>query len=176
MLSGILAIVLFKADISLALVYEFMGVVISPAVLPIVFSLTWQTCAAAGAVAGSLGGLFSGIVAWILVTISNYDEVNLDNLSQDWPLFAGNLTSFVASAVICIGVSLVWPQHTFAWSDLKVVYQLEEEDASMVEEDDPETMQKATKFTIRFGVAVTVVLLGWPIFMIPAQVFSLGYF
>ena len=100
-----------------------MGILISPAVVPVTFSLTWADCSASGAIAGSLCGLLCGLLTWIATALNEYGAVNLESLSGQWPMFAGNVVSGGGSALICIGISLLYPQG-FDWTDLKAVVAL----------------------------------------------------
>lgn len=97
-----------------------MGILISPAVIPVILSLTWNECSAASAISGSLLGVLSGVVAWISIASSNYGIVNLDTLGREWPMFGGNAVSVAVSTCVCVGLSVAWPE-CFAWEDMMAV-------------------------------------------------------
>lgn len=48
----------------------FMAIVVTPAALPLGFSISWAKCSAAGAIAGTLGGLAGGLATWLAVAAS----------------------------------------------------------------------------------------------------------
>ena len=90
-LSGVLAIILLKADISLGWVYLFMGVVIGSAVLPIAFAITWRNCSAAGAIAGAISGQIAAIISWLVSAKAHGGEITLKT--------TGGLLAVVAMSV-----------------------------------------------------------------------------
>jgi Na+/proline symporter len=86
-ISGLLAVVLLKADLSLGWVYLFMGVIIGSAVLPIAFAITWKNCSAAGAISGAILGQAAGLISWLVTTKALSGEINLKTTGgwQDQP-------------------------------------------------------------------------------------------
>lgn len=152
-----------------------MGIIISPAVVPVVFALTWADCSAAGATIGAISGLFAGILSWICTALNDFGEVTKVSLDREWPLFTGNIVAALGSTIVCVGISLVWPQN-FSWSDLKVSVALSEPD-SRVPAEPEHVVLRLQRFTVWSGVVVSLVLLVvWPVLVLPARVFSEGYF
>ena len=81
-ISGVLAVILLKLNLSLGWVYLFMGVVIGSAVLPIAFAITWKNCSAAGAISGAVLGQIAGLISWLVSTKMLYGVINLDNTGE----------------------------------------------------------------------------------------------
>jgi Na+/proline symporter len=84
-ISGVLAIVLLKLDVSLGWVYLFMGICIGSAVLPIAFAITWKNCSAAGAISGAILGQVAGVVSWLVTTKTLEGSITLET-TGGWPL------------------------------------------------------------------------------------------
>ncbi len=75
--SGALAVILLKLELSLGWVYLFMGVVIGSAVLPVAFSITWKNCSAAGAISGSVLGFIAALISWLVSAKMLFGEITL---------------------------------------------------------------------------------------------------
>ena len=68
---------------------------------------TWKDLNQAGAVGGSVGMVLAFIV-WLITCKTYTGSITVDNLSNQWVSFAGNVTALVAE-VISIVLSLIWP-------------------------------------------------------------------
>jgi Na+/proline symporter len=75
--SGALAVILLKLNLSLGWVYLFMGVIIGSAVLPIAFCITWKNCSAAGAISGAVLGFIAALISWLVSAKVMFGEINL---------------------------------------------------------------------------------------------------
>ena len=115
-------------------VYNFMGIIIGGAVVPVAYLLTWCptpawrcSCAhrpnlsthsplprrgasAAGAVAGAWAGQLSGIVAWLSVAAAMPGGVSVTTTDKLEAQLAGNIASIGVSGVVCTVISLLRPQ------------------------------------------------------------------
>jgi SSS family transporter len=119
--SGVLAIILFRLEISLGWLYLAMGNFIGSAVFPIAFSITWEKCSALGAIAGAIGGLVCSILAWVNACSKLNDGiVTVDTLGQNLPMLAGNITALAISPLICVTISMLRPQN-YDWEVMKSV-------------------------------------------------------
>jgi len=174
-LSGVLAVVLLKLELSLGWVYLFMGIIIGSAVFPIACALTWAKCSAFAAITSTLIGTPAAIITW-LVTAStlNDGKLTIDTTGQDYPMLAGNLVALFFSALVCIILSYIKPQN-FDWNDFKKIPTISlpaEQD-----QDSPEVMAKVLSWTYKTGGLLTFILIiFWPLLALPAGVFSKGYF
>lgn len=72
---GVLAIALFAIGLSLGFVYLFMGILVSPAVIPLASCLTWSKASRIGAIGGSINGLLLGLTAWLVTCYAYYGSV-----------------------------------------------------------------------------------------------------
>lgn len=176
---GALAIVLQEMDLSLGWVYLAMGVLIGSAVIPIAFALTWSKCSRYGAIAGALIGQIAGIIVWLVWAKVGYEEVTVDTTGKDFPMLAGNLTSILSSGIICVVISLIYPEET-NWEETRAIPMLEDDPNAFLAktgEDSFDGMTKAFVWTAYYGTGGTMILvIAWPILALPAQVFSKGYF
>lgn len=76
-------------------------------------------CSARAAIVSSLVSLPLAIMAWLVTAAKlNDGEVSVETTGQDYPMLAGNLVALVLSALLCIGLSFVWPDD-FDWARLK---------------------------------------------------------
>ncbi|KAG2494462.1 hypothetical protein HYH03_007514 [Edaphochlamys debaryana] len=178
-ISGVVAVILLKLEVSLGWVYLFMGIVIGSAVFPIACSLTWSKVSATAAVASALITTPLAIMTWLITAAKlNDGKINLDTTGQDYPMLAGNLVALFFSMILCITFSFIWPQN-YDWEELKSIPAIhtEDEHKNEDEEDSPEALDRVIKFTWATGGTLTLVLLIlWPILALPAKVFNQGYF
>jgi len=196
-LSGVLAVILFELKIGLGWIYVAMGNFIGSAVFPVAFALTWKRCSALGAVLGCWIGLGLSMLAWCLAAQTSRlgkgtKVVNVDTLGDDLPSLAGNLVALLSSPVICVAVSLIWPQKDFDWDQLKKKTEqwLIEDDIDESErvthseligmnhgeEDSEEELSKVLYFSYWFGGGLSIVLIiVWPLLTLPEVSFSKSY-
>lgn len=181
-ISGVIAIILLKLEVSLGWVYLFMGIVIGSAVFPVACALTWRKCSAMAAIVASLTTTPLAIMTWLITAAKlNDGELNLDTTGQDYPMLAGNLVALFWSAIVCVIMSYIWPQN-YDWNELKAIPMQCEEGVGSTkalpeDEDSEEMMDKVIAWTWKTGGALTFILLiGWPVLTLPAKVFSEGYF
>ncbi|KND04472.1 solute:sodium symporter (SSS) family transporter [Spizellomyces punctatus DAOM BR117] len=178
---GILAIVLNEIGVSLGYLYLLMGVLLSPAVFPIAFTLTWRKQTATGAIAGAVTGFVCGVSLWLIVTKAYYGEINIDTTGGNYPMLAGNLASLIISGIVSTAVSLYNPDD-FDWESTKNLKQLtdtpSEEHILDEKETDPKRLDNAARFAYIWAGGLTVVLvIIWPIPMyLSKYVFSKPFF
>eukprot|EP00285_Hemiselmis_virescens_P008888 CAMPEP_0173392260 /NCGR_PEP_ID=MMETSP1356-20130122/18847_1 /TAXON_ID=77927 ORGANISM="Hemiselmis virescens, Strain PCC157" /NCGR_SAMPLE_ID=MMETSP1356 /ASSEMBLY_ACC=CAM_ASM_000847 /LENGTH=820 /DNA_ID=CAMNT_0014350007 /DNA_START=20 /DNA_END=2482 /DNA_ORIENTATION=- len=183
--SGVLSIVLLNIPgINLGWVYQAMGNFIGSAVCPIVFALVWKDCTGVGAIAGALGGLAGSMIAWMSIAAEmNNGVVNVGSLAHENAFLGGNITALFLSPLICFIVSMMKPQN-YDWAQLTKTtesYLIEEDrhahaNEQVLEEDSPEAMDVALKWTTRTGALMTFVLLiAWPLLALPQKNFTKSY-
>lgn len=88
---GVLAVVLRAIGVDLGYMYLLMGIISSPAVVPIAYTLTWRKQSAAAAITAACFGLVSGIAVWLGVAKSLTGEITLASTGGNYPMLAGNL-------------------------------------------------------------------------------------
>jgi Na+/proline symporter len=65
---GIAGLIFFYIGVSMGWLYEFMGVVLGSAVVPIALCVTWSKANKWGCIGGSIIGFFAGLIAWLVTT------------------------------------------------------------------------------------------------------------
>jgi len=174
---GVLAILLNKAGVSLGWMYLAMGVFIGSAVMPVAFLLLWNKANAKGAMTGAIAGMLLGITTWLVLTKVEYGRVTLDTTGRNAPMLAGNLVSILSGGAIHAIISYLSPQN-YDWVSTRHITMVDRANIDVPEEEFNETKLKhARTWIIRWGVAFTILIaIIWPIFALPAKVFSEGYF
>ncbi|KAH8827641.1 urea transporter [Flagelloscypha sp. PMI_526] len=108
---GLAGLIFYYIGISMGWLYEFMGVVLGSAVVPIALAITWSKANKHGCIWGSIAGFVAGVIAW-LVTAStlNGGAVTVETTGGDYPMLAGNLGSIGVGGIISVLVSYIWPE------------------------------------------------------------------
>eukprot|EP01025_Chloroclados_australasicus_P032562 TRINITY_DN329_c0_g3_i3.p1 TRINITY_DN329_c0_g3~~TRINITY_DN329_c0_g3_i3.p1 ORF type:complete len:665 (-),score=74.41 TRINITY_DN329_c0_g3_i3:419-2413(-) len=177
--SGVVAVILLEIGLNLGWVYLFMGIMIGSAVIPISYTLTWKDANPNGAILGAIIGMICAFIAWLSQCAREYDDINVDNLGENFPMLAGNVVAIGMSGIICTAYSLRYP-HNFDWAKLKEIPLIEQDgSADLAEEgeDSAEGLLGALRFTVIYGSILSgVLIILWPLLALPAGVFSQGYF
>jgi len=184
---GVLAVILREIGIDLGYLYSLMGIITSPAVVPIAFTLTWRKQTSIAAISGCVFGLVAGIAVWLGVTQSLFGVITIKTTFDNYPMLAGNLTALVGSGLVTVIISLINPDN-FDFNETKTkLQQLTDDEIEGVTtaeryedpiEHDEVLLKKATRFAVLSSVGLTVVLiLIWPIPMFLSRyVFSREFF
>ncbi|PNW79617.1 hypothetical protein CHLRE_08g360250v5 [Chlamydomonas reinhardtii] len=181
LVSGCVAVILLKLNVSLSWVYMFMGIVIGSAVFPIAASLTWAKCSATAACVSAVMTTPLSVMTWLIVAAKlNNGVLSLNTTGQDYPMLAGNLVALFLSMILCIILSYIFPQD-FDWAELRNIPVLDSDpnaDPNNFDGDDsPQALNKVVRFTwITSGILTLLLLILWPCLALPAMVFSQGYF
>jgi hypothetical protein len=176
---GALAVFLDWLGLNLGWVYLFMGIVIGSAVIPLWNMMTWKKASGTGAVIAAWAGLVCGVVSWLVACSIQSGDINIDNLGKNEPMLTGNLFAILSSGIIHYIISMMRPQD-FDFdtldSNIKLV-EVDDTSGLTAEDKDPVMLAKASKWIIRRGWALTIVLVViWPLLSIPAGVFTKDYF
>ncbi|RUP47702.1 Sodium:solute symporter family-domain-containing protein [Jimgerdemannia flammicorona] len=184
-LMGVLAVILRAIGIDLGYMYLLMGIISSPAVVPIAYTLTWSKQSGAAAIFASLFGLVSGIAVWLGVAKSLTGEITLASTGGNYPMLAGNLVALLGSGLVTTIWSLVLPEN-FDFNITKTrLQQLNDDEAeggNVVYQDpidhDEGLLKKASRFAFMSSVVLTIVLvIIWPLPMFFSHyVFSKEFF
>lgn len=100
--------VVFETGIDLNWIFYSGAIVTIPCFPPVILSIIWVKATGIGLISGGIAGLICGISA-TLATASTYDgglKNFLMNTVQDYAILAGTCSSFGASLVCCIVVSI----------------------------------------------------------------------
>ncbi|KAI0674267.1 urea transporter [Trametes maxima] len=109
---GILGLIFYYIGISMGWLYEFMGVVLGSAVVPIAMCITWSKANKWGSLAGAVVGFCAGVTAWLVTTSAlNGGDLSVTTTGGDLEMLAGNLTSIGVGGIITVVTSLIWPDN-----------------------------------------------------------------
>lgn len=176
LLMGIFGIALNHIGVSINFLYLAMGVFIGPAVVPVAYSIVWGRASAKGAVSGAITGLVCGLTVWLSYGSTFDGGLSIENLENDEVMLAGNLVSILSSAVICTGVSLLFPDDC-DWSTTRAIPLIEDDPNAHIPFETEEALERALKKITIVGVIVAFLLvILWPLLTLPVGVFSKGYF
>jgi SSS family transporter len=162
---GMLSSVLLQLGASLQYVYLAMGILIGPAVVPIVLTVSWKKTNGISVILGSIGGLIAGVIAWLTSTWFLYGQLSVETTGQTTPLLLGNIVSISVGAAITIIGSLVRPDH-FNYEVMKQrILVVDDKIRSIIEKDtDDSQLQRYGKFVRRYAIALSLLLVViWPL-------------
>ncbi|KAL4252377.1 sodium:solute symporter (SSF) family protein [Abortiporus biennis] len=109
---GLLGLIFFYIGISMGWLYEFMGVVLGSAVVPIALCVSWKKANKWGCIVGSVAGFCAGIIAWLVTTATLNDNViNVTTSGGDFEMLAGNLASIGVGGIVTCVSSILWPDN-----------------------------------------------------------------
>ncbi|TBU55536.1 urea transporter [Dichomitus squalens] len=109
---GFLGLIFFYIGISMGWLYEFMGVVLGSAVVPIAMCVTWRKANKWGCIIGAIAGFCMGVMAWLVTTSAlNGGELTVTTTGGDLEMLAGNLASIGVGGIVTIVVSTIWPEN-----------------------------------------------------------------
>ncbi|CAG8624019.1 16105_t:CDS:2 [Funneliformis caledonium] len=167
---SILAIILNFIGIDLGYMYLLMGIISSPAVIPVTYTITWSKQSATAAVSAALMGVVCGITAWLVTAQSLYHEITIKSTGENYPMLAGNLTSLITSGLITTVLSLVKPANfDFEITRTKLEVLTDDEVVTNTLHDDPierdpVRLRAAFKFAVTSSILLTIVLIFiWPL-------------
>jgi len=162
--------------INLGWVYNFMGIVIGSAVVPLWYCLTWKNANAAGAIAGAWLGQVLAVVVWLVVAQIDQGAINVDTLGTLNCQMGGCITAILSSGLIHTLWSLAAPQN-YDWESMGKIEMLEDDQRGLdPAEFSEEFLVGALKWVKKWGYGFTIVMvIVWPVLSFPAGVFSRSY-
>ncbi|CAL1711071.1 unnamed protein product [Somion occarium] len=111
-LMGVLGTIFFYIGISMGWLYEFMGVVLGSAVVPIAVCICWKRANKWGSIGGAVAGFCAGITTWLITTSAlNHGVVNVTTSGGDLEMLSGNLASIGVGGIITCVTSYFWPEN-----------------------------------------------------------------
>ncbi|KAJ3558427.1 hypothetical protein NM688_g931 [Phlebia brevispora] len=118
---GLLGLIFFYIGISMGWLYEFMGVVLGSAVVPIALCVSWKKANKWGCISGAIAGFCAGIIAWLVTTACLNDNViNVTTTGGDLEMLAGNLASIGVGGIVTCVASYFWPED-FNWDVTRAI-------------------------------------------------------
>ncbi|KZT03620.1 urea transporter [Laetiporus sulphureus 93-53] len=108
---GFLGLIFYYIGISMGWLYDFMGVVLGSAVVPIAICVTWKKANKWGCICGAVAGFCSGVIAWLVSTATLNDSIiNVTTSGGDHEMLSGNLASIGIGGIVAVTTSLIWPE------------------------------------------------------------------
>ncbi|ORY79949.1 solute symporter family transporter [Protomyces lactucae-debilis] len=96
--------------LDLGWLYNFMGVVVCPAVVPVFYAFSWKKQPWIAMIVAPLAALVAGLTAWLVTAAALHDGViSIETTGTLYAQLAGNLTSLMVSAIVATTISLIWP-------------------------------------------------------------------
>ena len=182
MIMGGFPAILNEFGIGLGWVYNFMGIMIGSAVVPIAALVTWKDASAVAAIAAAWIGCFSGVIAWTVTAKACFNETTKDTLGEEPAQLAGNCCAIGVSGVILWVVSVIKPQN-FDWDIMRngITRVDDAEDAGDSKiaewERSPEFLAEAKDWIVRRGVVGALgLIVAWPLATVSWGVFSKSIF
>ncbi|TIA86102.1 hypothetical protein E3P99_03788 [Wallemia hederae] len=109
---AVLGVIFNYIGIGMGYLYELMGIVLCPAVAPLICCITWGKASKRACLGGALVSLPLGIIAWVVTAYKlNDGVVDKTTTGQDYPMLAGNTVSFGLSILISVVGSLIFPDN-----------------------------------------------------------------
>lgn len=167
---GALAVILNYIGIDLGYMYLLMGIICSPAVFPVAFTITWRKQTSSAAIGASVIGVCAGIAVWLGTAHRLYGEITIDTTGRNYPMLAGNLTSLLLSLIITLVWSTIAPEN-FDFEVTRTKLQILTDDEIVQNatyqdpiETDPVRLRKAFRFAVISSIVLTIVLvIVWPL-------------
>jgi len=162
--------------INLGWVYNFMGIVIGSAVVPLWYCLTWKQANASGAIAGAWIGQALAVIVWLVVAQVDQGEINVTTLGTLNCQMGGCITAIVSSGLIHTLWSLASPQN-YNWESMGQIAMLEDDQSGLdPAEFSEEFLNGALLWVKRYGFGFTILMaVIWPVLSLPAGVFTKSY-
>lgn len=175
-LMGLVGIVFNTIDIDLSFLYSAMAVFISPALCPIIYSISWGRASARGANIGALSGLVAGVSVWLAYGSTFDGGLTKENLDHVEVHLVGALTSILVSFVVCTGLSFYDPDDC-DWSTTRAITLIEDDPNSRLTFETEAELRGAFRKNVIIAVSISIsILVVWPLLTVPASTFSLPYF
>jgi len=174
---GSLSCILNQIDgINLGWVYNFMGIVIGSAVVPLWYLLMWNKANGIGAVAGAWGGQIIAVIVWLVTAKADEGEVSVKSLGTLNCQMAGCIVAIGSSGIIHTVLSLAKPQN-YDWQSMRDIALLEDDQRGLEQEElTEEKLNAAASWVKKYGYGFTfLIVVLWPVLSLPAKVFTKDY-
>ena len=178
------SIVLYHMGLNLGWVYNFMGIMVGSAVVPISCVILTDALDSTFAIAAAVVGNVAALIMWIVSAQVGFPgEPFLVGTGSLHPQLNGNLTAILSSLVICIVGCIVKPMN-FDWeimrTGIKLVAGDGGENANVLGktyESSADFLLEAKKWIVKYGWGWTIFLtVIWPCLCIPAGNFGKSFY
>ena len=173
------SLILNAIGVGLGWVYNFMGICIGSAVVPIAMVVLNKDLGPKTAVVAALTGFVCAVIAWLAQAAAQGGTISIATTGLLYAQLAGNCVAIGSSGIICVVGSILFPQN-FDWDimvkGISLVGGDGGENANTLGSDyerRPEFLLEARAWIMKYGVAWTLFLtIGWPTLSIPFGVFG----
>lgn len=124
LLSGFFGWFLYGVGANLGWVYNFMGIMIGSAVLPVSFCILTRYCTAKGAIIGAWGGMISSVITWLVIASTRCSDgrdperlpegetcptgtLDINTTGNLYAQLGGNLVAICMSGIYCMLVTAI---------------------------------------------------------------------
>lgn len=113
-LMGVFGLAFYKGGIDLSWLYTFLGIILGPAVFPLVTCICWKKTSRNAAMTSTLIGLLCGMTTWLISAWKISGEISIPSLGTYDSSLAGSAVSFFLPLFIIVPWSLLLPDN-FDW-------------------------------------------------------------
>ncbi|KAH9884263.1 hypothetical protein F4778DRAFT_787886 [Xylariomycetidae sp. FL2044] len=178
--SSSFATALNYTGISMGWVLEFLGVVLGPAVVPVVLAVNSAHVSPAYMTYAAPTGTLCALVAWIGTAKGMYQSVDVDTLYENWSMFIGCTVGLFVPLGIYFAM---WPWHRtpYDWDKLFLMQAAEprpgdkvythDDNRDIGDDWDPPALARAS----RVAKIVSIVLVLIFLIVIPFSLYGTGY-
>mmetsp|Transcript_26232 Transcript_26232/g.84703 ORF Transcript_26232/g.84703 Transcript_26232/m.84703 type:complete len:650 (+) Transcript_26232:122-2071(+) len=124
LVSGFFGWFLYGVGANLGWVYNFMGIMIGSAVLPVSFCILTRYCTAKGAIIGAWGGMISSVITWLVIASTRCSDgrdperlpvgetcptgtLDINTTGNLYAQLGGNLVAICMSGIYCMLVTAI---------------------------------------------------------------------
>ncbi|KAG1761479.1 putative urea transporter [Suillus placidus] len=126
-----------------------MGIVLSPAVIPIILTVWWSKLTRAGLLFGSIIGAILGMLAWMIGCWKINGSITIANLALPISAVCSGLTGFMFSGLITVFVSL-WKPDNYDFEGTRAIAMLDNSENNDPDSDVASAEKKLpTDFEVR---------------------------
>ena len=103
------SLAIIATGVDLQWIYKALAVTLGSCVFPVVLSVTWHRCTAAGVIAGALTGAAAGVVSWLVYASTLDGGLSEDfraNTSEARVTIVGSAAALFSGGVVCCLISL----------------------------------------------------------------------
>jgi hypothetical protein len=168
-----------------SVLFTFRGIFTSSLVFPIIFSLTWRLCTSWGAALGVVFGQIFGVIAWLACAYVQHGSIDMASMSSMEAILAANLTSLLASPMIAISVSYLRRNNvpvtsedthdTHAQLNSDMSFTRLQSNASATNSEGKHAPYYTRAMFLAVAATILIIVV-WPLLMLPARVFDEVYF
>ncbi|CAF1395966.1 unnamed protein product [Adineta ricciae] len=109
LIMNFLSIGLYYSSISMGYLYKLMGILISSAVIPVIFTLLSTKQNKLAVCLSPLLGLICSIISWLLTTKYFFEKINIQTTGSNLSMLIGNLVALLSPCLFIPLLNLIKP-------------------------------------------------------------------